>query len=102
MANSKRKKELRNDDKLFRDKQAQSASNASIRGCDASYHCASCNSHRDGQYHTGHYKSRGGHQELRLEESDYHKQYNHCSDNLSGNIENYRMVLVENGRRKNG
>ncbi len=90
-----KKKELKDNDKSFRDKQAQAAFNKFIRIRDASLPCISCGRHHSGQYHAGHYRSRGAHPELRFEELNCHKQCAPCNNHLSGNISNYRPALIE-------
>jgi hypothetical protein len=91
---TKKKKELKDNDKSFRDKQAQSAFNAYIRARDADYNCISCGRNHSGQYHAGHFRSRGAHPELRFEELNCHKQCAPCNNHLSGNISNYRPALI--------
>ena len=90
-----RKKELKDNDKPHRDKQAQSAFNAYIRLRDNDYNCISCGRNHTGQYHAGHYRSRGAHPELRFEELNCHKQCAPCNNHLSGNISNYRPALID-------
>lgn len=92
---AKRKKELKDNDKSYRDKQAQSAFNAYIRARDDYLPCISCGRNHTGQYHAGHYRSRGAHPELRFEELNCHKQCAPCNNHLSGNISNYRPALIE-------
>lgn len=89
-----KKKELKENDKSFRDKQAQAAFNAFIRGRDKDLCCISCGRHHTGQYHAGHYRSRGAHPELRFEELNCHKQCAPCNNHLSGNITDYRINLI--------
>jgi hypothetical protein len=89
------KKELSTNDKAFREKQAQIAFNAFIRMRDDHLPCISCGRHHNGQYHAGHYRSRGAHPELRFEELNCHKQCAPCNLHLSGNISNYRPALIE-------
>lgn len=89
------KKELKANDKSFREKQAQASFNAYIRGRDNNLSCISCGRHHTGQYHAGHYRSRGAHPELRFEELNCHKQCAPCNNHLSGNISNYRPALIE-------
>ena len=96
-----KKKELKENDKSFRDKQAQAAFNAFIRGRDKDLCCISCGRHHDGQYHAGHYRSRGAHPELRFEELNCHKQCAPCNNYLAGNITDYRINLIKKiGQKK--
>jgi hypothetical protein len=89
-----RKKEMKDNDKPLREKAAQSAFNAFIRLRDVLLPCVSCGRHHTGQYHAGHYRSRGAHPELRFEELNCHKQCAPCNNHLSGNISNYRPALI--------
>ena len=89
------KKELKSNDRPFREKQAQAAFNAYIRERDYSLPCVSCGRNHNGQYHAGHYRSRGAHPELRFEELNCHKQCAPCNNHLSGNISNYRPALIK-------
>ncbi len=89
------KKELKGNDKGYRDKCAQTAFNAYIRFRDNELPCISCGRNHVGQYHAGHYRSRGAHPELRFEELNCHKQCAPCNNHLSGNISNYRPALID-------
>lgn len=89
-----KKKELKYNDRSFRDKQAQMQFNKFIRVRDRLLPCVSCGRHHNGQYHAGHYRSRGAHPELRFEELNCHKQCAPCNNHLSGNISNYRPALI--------
>ena len=93
-ANAKLKREFKGNDKPYRAKQAQKAFNAYIRARDNLEPCISCQRHHTGQYHAGHFKTAGGHPELRFEEFNCHKQCAPCNNHLSGNIENYRINLI--------
>ena len=90
----KKKRELKSNDKAFREKQAQAAFNKFIRLRDDDLPCISCGRYHGGQYHAGHYKSRGASPELRFEEINCHKQCSPCNLHLSGNIINYRANLI--------
>lgn len=80
---------------------AQAAFNAYIRERDKDLPCISCQRHHEGQYHAGHYLSRGAHPELAFEESNCHKQCAPCNNHLSGNIARYRINLIEKiGQKK--
>jgi len=57
--------------------------------------CISCGRHHEGQYHAGHYKTAGGHPELRFEELNVHKQCAPCNNKKSGDIVNYRANLIK-------
>ena len=94
-AHSKKKKELKNNDKSYRAKVAQQSFNAFIRLRDNDDPCISCQRHHTGQYHAGHYRSVGAHPELRLEELNNNKQCAPCNNHLSGNIADYRINLIK-------
>lgn len=78
-------------------KDAQTACNAYIRERDKDEPCISCGTTKpDIQYCAGHYKTRGGHPELRFHPMNIHKQCNnYCNNKLSGNIPEYRPKLIE-------
>lgn len=90
-----KKKELKDNDRSFRAKEAQKAFNAYIRQRDADLACISCGRNHNGQYHAGHYKSVGAFPELRFNENNCHKQCSPCNNHLSGNISNYRPALID-------
>ena len=74
---------------------AQAAFNAFIRERDKDLPCISCQRHHTGQYHAGHYLSRGAHPELAFNEFNNHKQCSACNNYLSGNLLNYRFNLIK-------
>jgi hypothetical protein len=74
--------------------EAQAAVNAYVRLRDAALPCVSCVRHHQGQYHAGHYMSRGARPDLRFDLDNIHKQCAPCNEHLSGNIANYRIELV--------
>lgn len=74
--------------------EAQLAVNRYIRLRDESQPCISCGRHHQGQYHAGHYLSRGAHPELSLDERNIHKQCQPCNTHLSGNQLEYRKGLI--------
>jgi hypothetical protein len=83
-------------------KEAQNACNAYIRERDKGLPCISCGNTRDVKYCAGHYKTRGGHPELRFHPFNIHRQCDwNCNLNLSGNISNYRPALIEKIGLKN-
>jgi len=89
------KKKVNDNDKSAWIKKAQTAFNAFIRAEDEKEPCISCQRFHDGQYHAGHYRTVGGHGELRFEEDNCHKQCSVCNNHLSGNIADYRINLVK-------
>lgn len=76
-------------------KEAQAAFNRWVRLRDADKPCISCQRHHSGQYHAGHYLSRGARPELAYEPMNCHKQCSPCNLHLSGNVALYRKNLVE-------
>ena len=69
--------------------------NAYIRLRDKDEPCISCGRHHQGQYHAGHYKTKGAHPELEFNELNIAKQCSPCNNHLSGNIVNYRIRLID-------
>ena len=93
----KKTKELKASIKTKADwlKEAQTANNAYIRERDHDDPCISCGRHHQGQYHAGHYLSRGACPELRFHPLNNHKQCQPCNNHLSGNLVNYRVNLIK-------
>lgn len=75
-------------------KDAQTAFNAWIRERDIGLPCVSCGRHHNGQWHAGHYRSVGGHPELRFEPLNAARQCAPCNTHKSGDLVNYRIELV--------
>ena len=81
-------------------KEAQVEFNKFIRTRDAHLPCISCGAFseergRGGSWDCGHYRSTGANPELRFNTFNAHKQCKKCNRNLSGNIVNYRIGLLE-------
>lgn len=76
-------------------KDTQSAVNAFVRYRDRDLPCISCGRHHEGQWHCGHYLSRGAHPELAYVELNLAKQCQPCNTHLSGNQVNFRKGLIE-------
>ena len=74
--------------------EAQVAVNAYVRLRDAALPCVSCGRHHQGQWHAGHYMSRGARPDLRFDLDNIHKQCQPCNEHLSGNIAAYRQELI--------
>lgn len=74
--------------------EAQTAVNSFIRARDEGQPCISCGRQHQGQWHAGHYLSRGAHPELRFHEWNIHKQCSPCNTHLSGNAVLYRQGLI--------
>lgn len=75
-------------------REAQAAVNAYVRERDKDLPCISCGRHHQGQYHAGHYLSRGAHPELALDPRNIYKQCAPCNNHLSGNQINFRKGLI--------
>lgn len=102
-AETKKRQEQRRKDRATRDKlktradwlkEAQAAFNAYIRARDADQPCISCGRHHTGQWHAGHYLSRGARPELAMHPDNCHKQCAPCNTHLSGNLVLYRVNLI--------
>lgn len=102
-AETKKRQEQRRKDREARDKlktradwlkEAQAAFNAYIRARDADQPCISCGRHHTGQWHAGHYLSRGARPELAMHPDNCHKQCAPCNTHLSGNLVLYRVNLI--------
>lgn len=91
---AEKKRQMRDDDRSYWMKKAQSAFNAYIRARDADKPCVSCLRHHQGQYHAGHYRTTAAAPELRFSELNCHKQCAPCNNHKSGNITEYRIELV--------
>ena len=91
----KKLKQLSMKDRSKANRAAQTAFNAYVRLRDCDLPCISCQRHHSGQYHAGHYKTKGAHPELAFNELNVHKQCAPCNNHLSGNIVNYRINLID-------
>ena len=77
-------------------KDAQTAFNAWVRARDAGLPCISCGTTSDIQYAAGHFRSAGGHPELRFDPLNVHLQCNrNCNMAKSGNLGPYRIELIK-------
>ena len=74
--------------------EAQKAVNAYVRARDAGEPCISCGRMHEGQWHAGHYRSRGSAKHLALDVRNIHRQCAPCNDHLHGNAINYRIGLI--------
>lgn len=75
-------------------KETQAVVNQYIRLRDADLPCVSCGRFHDGQWHAGHFRSAGGHPELRFEPLNIWRQCAPCNTHKSGDLVNYRAELV--------
>ena len=103
IAKKKREKVERANDRQKRDslktkaqwaKDAQAAVNQYVRVRDAGKSCISCGRDHQGQFHAGHYLSRGAHPELALEPLNIYRQCAPCNTYLSGNQIEFRKGLI--------
>ena len=62
---------------------------------DADKPCISCGRHHQGQWHAGHYMSRGAAPQHALNPLNVHKQCAPCNTYLHGNLIAYRVRLIE-------
>lgn len=77
-------------------KDAQTAFNSWVRARDAGLPCISCGTTADIQYAAGHFRSAGGHPELRFDPLNVHLQCNrNCNMAKSGNLGPYRIELIK-------
>lgn len=82
-------------------REAQAIFNKYIRMRDAQKNCISCGGELGTKYDAGHYRSVGGHPELRFVEINVHAQCVRCNQHLSGNLINYRKgLLIRIGQEK--
>ena len=89
------RRQHRDANRAFRTKAAQTACNAYIRKRDESLSCVSCGTTKDVQYAAGHFKSRGAHPELALNEYNLAKQCNqYCNLHRSGAVDDFRAELI--------
>jgi hypothetical protein len=88
------KKRVRDKDRSYWVKKAQEVFNQWIRLRDDKQPCISCGTRGPCQFHAGHYKTAGGHPELRFEPLNVHKQCAQCNNFKSGAIDQYRPRLI--------
>lgn len=73
----------------------QTVFNTYIRLRDADLPCISCGTTKKMQYHAGHYFGVGSFPNLRIDESNCHKQCSACNGPLNGNLHHYRTGIIE-------
>lgn len=91
---TRKKKELKDNDKSFQAEKAQTIFNKYVRLRDNGNVCISCQK-PPRKKNAGHYLSRGAHPELRYHPLNCHLQCEHCNSFKSGNQTLYRSHLVE-------
>ena len=74
--------------------EAQAAVNAFVRQRDHLLPCISCGRMHEGQWHAGHYRSRGAAKHLALEPGNIFKQCYPCNVELHGNLIAYRSGFI--------
>lgn len=74
---------------------AQVPVNAYVRLRDAHLPCISCGRFHEGQWHAGHYRSRGAAVHLALDPRNIHRQCAPCNTHLHGNAIGFRAGLLE-------
>lgn len=76
-------------------REAERAVNTYVRTRDKSLPCISCGRFHEGQWHAGHYRSKGSAPHLRFDaERNIFRQCAPCNTYLSGNLINYRRGLI--------
>lgn len=90
---NKDKQELKQNDKSFLMKKAQEVVNKYVRLRDKNRPCISCYT-PEAKWDAGHFKSAGGHQQLRFNTLNIHKQCMRCNQYLSGNLVEYEKELI--------
>jgi hypothetical protein len=75
-------------------KEAQYQFNKFVRLRDRFEPCISCGTYT-AKWDAGHYKSVGAYPELRFDEQNCHKQCARCNNQKSGNIIEYRKMLIK-------
>lgn len=89
------KKAIKDKDRAYWQKRAQTAFNAWIRKRDAGLPCISCGvPDGKGKRNAGHYRPAHVNAALRFSEINCHGQCEACNTSLSGNLINYRKGLV--------
>lgn len=91
---NKQKKEIKMSDKPYLMKIAQTEVNRYVRLRDKNKPCISCYT-PNAKWDAGHFKSAGGHQQLRFNTLNIHKQCMRCNQYLSGNLVEYEKELVK-------
>jgi hypothetical protein len=76
-------------------RETQKVVNEFIRLRDQHLPCVSCGRFHEGQWHAGHFRSAGGHPELRFEPLNIWRQCAPCNTHKSGDLANYRIELVK-------
>lgn len=74
--------------------EAQAAVNAFVRARDHLLPCISCGRMHEGQWHAGHYRSRGAAPHLALNPKNIFKQCQPCNVHLHGNLIAYRLGFI--------
>ena len=74
--------------------EAQTAVNAFVRARDHLLPCISCGRMHEGQWHAGHYRSRGAAKHLALDPANLFKQCAPCNVHLHGNLIAYRLGFI--------
>jgi hypothetical protein len=95
----KLKHEFNKRDIKWQQKRAQDTFNAYIRERDKNDGCISCGI-RTGQFHAGHFLTRGAYPEKSFLEDNVHKQCAQCNRYKSGALSPYRANLIKKIGRK--
>ena len=93
---NKLKKEFNENDRKYLIEIAQKTCNTYIRMRDKDEPCVSCGVKvKDGMAHASHFKAVGSYSYLRFDESNIHKSCSKCNVFLNGNLNEYRIRIVE-------
>lgn len=82
-------------------REAQTECNRYIRKRDEILPCISCGRYHKGKWNAGHYRTVKAASQLRFHPFNIHKQCEPCNSNLSGNIVEYRINLINRIGEKN-
>ena len=89
------KRNFKSRDKRFWLDKARKACHDYIKYRDRHLPCISCGRYTKGQWHAGHYRSRGAASQLQFHWSNIWKQCAHCNTYKSGNLVQYRENLIK-------
>ena len=91
-----KKKEMKEEIETVQDlmKKAQRVFNEFIRLRDRDKPCVSCGRELKGKYDAGHFYSSGGHKAITFDEDNVHGQCVYCNQHKHGNLEPYRVELI--------
>ncbi len=89
----KKQRESKQNDKSFQLKETQKIVNEYVRLRDKNKPCVSCGT-KKAKWDAGHFFSQGGNSSIRFNTLNIHKQCFRCNRMLSGNLDEYKPVLL--------